>query len=359
MVSGSIVDTAVYGPTYYESLPNGMTRFFYDDNYYLADKYCQFKAIERVGNYHFQQQTFVGPFTDFNNHGKVILRGNYHDGKKDGEFRAYHPNGQLKWEVSYMQDIPLDTGKFYYPDGKPLLELVYNGQEILIYNFWDDRGRQRVDRGNGRYELAVKADGYNEFGYIRYNRKGKVVEGRPHGHWVIEYIFDNNKKANAGHEDYRNGQFTMGYDAVSDEFFHDKPKYGLIPFDVFVRAEFLVGKSCTIDEYTGFTGYLGEHLEKWFAGKMADAQEPQQIEFVIFVSKKGVPKKVEAITTFADKVMASALLHAFRSIRFWFPSYADGAYIDDRFTVTAEVFPDVIERKLRFFGVDIKREKGI
>ena len=352
-------DTVIHEPVYYEPAAQGMTRFFYDDNYYLADGECQFKAIERVVNYDFQQQIFIGAFTDFNNQGRVILRGNYRDGKKDGEFKAYHPNGQLKWEVSYVQDIPRGTWKFYYPDGKPLLELEYDEKEMLIYNFWDNRGRQRVERGNGRYELAVKADGYNEFGYVRYNRKGRVVQGRPHGDWMIEYIFDNNKKVGAGHEHYQNGRFVTGYEAFKDEIFDEKPRYSLVPFDVFIRAEYMIGKLCSIDEYSGFNGYLGEHLEEWFDGTVFEAAEPLKIEFAISVSTTGEPKKVEAIATFADKVLASSLLNAMRWVNFWFPSYADGAYIDDTLTVTAEVFPDIVERKPRFFDIQIRREEGL
>lgn len=352
-------DTVSYEPVYYEPVAQGMMRFFYDDNYYLADSECQFKAIERVANYDFQQQIFIGAFTDFNNQGRVILRGNYRDGKKDGEFRAYHPNGQLKWEVSFVQDVPYGTWKFYYPDGKPLLELVYDAQEMLIYNFWDNKGRQRVERGSGRYEFAVKADGYNEFGYVRYNRKGRVVQGRPHGDWTIEYIFDDNKKVGAGHEHYRNGKFIRGYDAFKDEFFDEKPRYSLVPFDVFIRAEAMIGKLCSIDEYSGFTGYLGEHLEEWFEGAVSEAPDPLKIEFAISVSKTGEPKKVEPVTTFADNVLASSLLNAIRWVNFWFPSYADGSYIDDTLTVTAEVFPDVVERKLRFFDIQIHREEGL
>lgn len=353
------VDTTITDvPTYYEVVSNGMTRFFYDDNYYLTDKYCQFKTTERVGNYDFSKQAFIGEFTDFDNQGRARLRGNYLDGKKNGEFKAYHPNGQLKWEVSYVQDVPHGTWKFYYPDGKPMLELAYDGLSMLIYNYWDNRGRARVERGSGRYELAVNADGYNEFGYVRYIRKGRVAQGRPHGDWTIEYVFDNGKKSNAGHEHYQHGRFIHGYDAFKDEFFEDVPRYNLVPFDVFVRAEYLISKACTIDEYTGFVGYLGEHLEKWFAGAVEKVPEPQNIAFLVTLSKTGEPRKVAAIDSFEDGALASSLLAAFREVRFWFPSYADGTYIDDELIVTAEVFPDVIERKLRFFDVRIKRKQG-
>ncbi len=353
------LDTVPKSSVYFENAPNGQTRFFYDDHYFLADKYCQFKAIERVAQYDFQQRMFVGTFTDFNPIGRPVLRGNYRSGKKDGKFTAYHPNGQLKWEGAYMQDVPDGQWKYYYPDGKPLLEVEYDYEGVKIRNFWDRRGRQRVTNGNGRYEFAVEVDGYNEFGYVQYNRKGKVVEGRPDGNWIIEYVFGDGKKEGAGHELYQHGRFIRGYETYKDEEFFDRPRYRLLPVDFFTRAEALIGKECSIDEYAGFTGYLSEHLEDWFEGELDEMPEPLNIKFTIVVTKTGKPEKIEMDTTFARKRYADLLMEGIQWVDFWFPSFADNAYINDTLTVTMDVFPDVTERKLRFFDVKIQREKGI
>ncbi|SEL79444.1 toxin-antitoxin system YwqK family antitoxin [Parapedobacter koreensis] len=352
-------DTVPAKPIYYEKAPHGMTRFFYDDHYFLADKDCQFKAIERVAAYDFEAQVFVGEFTDFNNWGRAILRGNYRNGKKDGAFKAYHPNGQLKWEVSYMQDRPRGLWKYYYPDGKPLLEVMYDDEKVLIRNFWDQRGRQRVVDGNGRYDFAIDTDGYNPFGYMRYSRKGKVVDGFPDGVWTITYLFEDGNTEGAGHELYQKGRFIRGYETYEDREFHDAPKYGILPTSFFVRADLMIGKGCTIDEYSGFTNYLSEHLEEWFDGELDEMPDPVQIEFSIVVRKNGAPERAEMEATFGQKQYADLLLAGLSWVSFWFPSYADGAYIDDKLTVTMEAFPDAAERKLRFYNVTIQREKGI
>src|SRR5690606_19636939 len=246
-------DTAANMPQCYERGANDLIRLFYDDHYYLVDKDCEFRASERVGRYDFQQQLFIGEFADFDNQGRKILEGHYIDGKKQGDFKAYHPNGQLKWQLTYSNGAPVGSLHLFYPDGKPLLEVSYADDGMRILNFWDKRGRQRVTDGKGRYEFSVIADGYNEFGYIRYNRKGKVVDGRPHGTWTIEYVFDDGKEMNAGYEFYNKGQFVQGYEAYTDETFFDTPRYHLVPVDFSNGSEAMIVKGCTIDEYNGST----------------------------------------------------------------------------------------------------------
>src|SRR3546814_10732483 len=80
-------------------------------------------------------------------------------------------------------------------------------RSVRILNFWDRRGRQRVTDGDGRYEFSVAADSYNEFGYKRYIRTGRVVDGRPHGNWIIEFLFGDGKEKSAGYE-YRSEEHT-------------------------------------------------------------------------------------------------------------------------------------------------------
>lgn len=351
-------DTAAHAPVFYESALRGQTRFFYDDHYFLADKTCPFKAIERVGTYDFRERMFTGPVIDFNLAGRVILRGNYRNGEKEGTFTAYHSNGQVKWEGAYAHDAPQGTWKYFYPDGKPLLEVKYGDEGVTIIHFWDRRGRQRVTDGKGTYEFAIEADGYNEYGYVRYNRKGKVVDGKPDGVWIIEYVFGDGKKEGAGHEVYEQGRFVRGYESYTDESFFDAPRYGVLPIAFFPRGEALISKECSIDEYSGFTGYLSNHLEEWFEGEADEPIDPQSIRFTVEVDRNGEPGRIVIDSTFSRKRYADLLLEGVRNIGFWFPSFTDGTFINDTLTVTMEAFPDVIGNNVRFFDVKIRREKG-
>lgn len=353
------LDTATNAPVFYERGGDDTIRLFYDDRYYLVDKHCEFRAIERMGRYDFQRQVFIGEFTDFDNQGRKILEGRYIDGKKHGDFKAYHPNGQLKWQLIYSNGVPVGSLNLFYPDGSSLLEVSYADGGMRILNFWDRRGRQRVTDGKGRYEFPVMADGYNEFGYIRYNRKGRVVDGHPHGSWAIEYVFADGKKRDAGYESYNKGHFVQGYEVYTDETFFEAPRYHLLPIDFFKGAEAMIVKGCTIDEYTGFTGFLAEYLSEWFDNGLDEMPDPVNIEFKVTVRDNGMPRGVVMNATFDTKRYADLLLQALDGVAYWLPSYNAGKYIDDTLTVTMEAFPDAGCQKMRFHAVTIRREKGI
>lgn len=352
------IDTVGRKLIFHERERGDTVRFFYDAHYYLVDRDCEFRSIERVAPYDFQQQAFVGEFADFDHNGRLILEGNYLEGKRHGDFNAYHPNGVLKWQATYIRGTLQGPLNFYYPDGKPLLEISFTDGGARIVNFWDRRGERRVTNGEGRYEFAVEAEGYNEFGYTRYIRKGKVVDGRPHGNWTIKYLFGDGKEKSAGYEYYNKGRFVQGYEAYTDEEFSDAPRYSLVPIDFSSRAEAMIAKTCTVDDYTGFTGFLAVYLSEWFEGISGRPIEPTKIEFAVVVKASGEPRGLKMKSSFDEKQYADLLLEALAGVDYWLPSYFDGGYIEDTLTVTMEAFPEPDNQHLQFFDVKIKREKG-
>src|SRR5690606_22955228 len=237
-------------------------------------------------------------------------------------------------------------------------EVAFGADGATIRNFWDARGRHRVVDGNGRYEFEVEADGYNEYGYVRYNRRGKVVDGRPEGNWIVEYVFEDGERTGAGHEYYKRGRFIRGYEAYTDEAFADAPRYRLLPLDVFDRAPLMISKSCTIDEYSGFSFFLAERLDAWFKNDLQGLVEPQPIEFRILVDENGEPRHIEARRTFTDKRAASGLLAALHTVDFWFPSFAGGQYVEDTMTLTADVALNTADKSIHIVNIRMDSENG-
>ena len=174
-------------PLYFEDAPNAMKRFFFDENYYLVDKDCEFKAIERVSDFDNKTNKFEGLFKDFDRNGRVILSGQYQNGKKHGEFKAYHPNGVLKWESTFIDDIAIGPWEYYYPDGKPMLFITLGPSSFRINQYWDRKGQQLVKDGEGTYDINLPIIGFTEHGYTKFNRRGAIKNGLPDGLWYISF----------------------------------------------------------------------------------------------------------------------------------------------------------------------------
>src|SRR5690606_13378933 len=147
-------------------------------------------------------------------------------------------------------------------------------------------------------------------GYSRYNRKGKVVDGHTNGYWANKNIIGDGKEKSAGYEYYNKGRFVQGYEAYTDEEFFDAPRYSLVPVDFSSRADAMVAKSCTIDDYTGFTGFLATYLSDWFEGALDDSIDPVKIEFTVTVRATGEPKGIKMKSSIDKKQYADLLLQA-------------------------------------------------
>jgi|SRR5690606_24521947 len=342
---------------YHEPTNDGNYRFYFDDRYYLADRDCEFVSIERDGKYDWRSRIWDGAFADYTSAGRPLLTGRYANGKKQGQFRAFHINGALKWEGSFDNDMPVGDWKFYYPDGRPLCVAEYRADGLYLREYWDRRGRQAVENGNGRYEVTIKLDGYQEHGYEYVRRRGRVADGRPHGRWTHQYLWDGKIADDAGFEQFANGALLRGYDSYTDERYTDSSRLPLLPLEPFARAELLVGKPCSIDAYTDFLAYLRRHLEACFEGYDGEVVA-QTIEYDIAIDRSGTPRNIQPVRTFPRKSQENDLNWAFQIVPFWFPSYVDGEYVADTLAVTASVFPDIKAQKLRFFDVAIAREKG-
>jgi len=189
------------------------------------------------------------------------------------------------------------------------------------------------------------------------------VDGYPHGNWTISYLFGDGKERNAGYEYYFKGRFVNGYERYTDEEFFDTPRYDLLPADFSIRADAMIAKTCTIDDHTGFSGFLATYLSDWFKGMVGDpinpkSVDPIKIEFAVTVKATGEPSAVKIKSSFDSKRYADLLLDALNGVGYWHPSYADGRYIEDTLTVTMEVFPSLNDNEMGFYGVTVKREKG-
>lgn len=354
-------DSTEIKPIYFEQLTDGTTQFYFDEHYFLVDKFCQFKSIERVGKYNISIKSFDGPFTDYNNDGKVILTGNYFQGKKEGVFTAYFANGQIKWTTTFKNGKAEGVSRYNYPDGLPMLEILYKEEGAFVQNYWDTKRRQRVKDGNGKYEFSVKAEGYNEYGYTFTDYQGNIKSGKPDGNWNIFLVYPKNERDYAGYERFEEGVFKGGYDEITGVPYKNGSRIQIGPSLFFLQAEGMVSKNCTIDENQDFSMFMMKKLEAAFA--IYDSRGlltgPAKLEIKASVDKTGSLRELEIVKGLAEKDGDKIMANALQNISYWIPSYGETDYIDDVFNITVDAMVDEESGRLRFYNLQIQREKGI
>ncbi|QBQ39672.1 toxin-antitoxin system YwqK family antitoxin [Sphingobacterium psychroaquaticum] len=341
---------------FFENASNGLVRFHFDKHYYLVDKNCPFKSIERLSQFIVSKNVFHGEFKDFDPNGRLVLTGTYIEGIKEGNFKAYHPNGQLKWEMTFKDNFPIGDANYYYPDGKPMLTLNYSNGKYRIVSFWDSLGRQRVEQGNGNYEFKMPFDFYNEYGYPFYERRGKLKNGLPTGYWITNVMDEKNRRTLFTEETYdSNGRLTSAYNLFLDDDYTSPITW--VPTEYFPIAESLTYKQCNFDDFSGFNAYLSAKLEEAFNSIPTPQAESDDFTYTIRLDKEGIPQMLKVEKELKDSKLNQYLEQVLKRIPFYFPSLdANGAPIEDKLTISGKMMLTT-SGKLNFHSISIKREK--
>ncbi|WP_166332793.1 toxin-antitoxin system YwqK family antitoxin [Sphingobacterium chungjuense] len=317
---------------FFERINADEVHFFYDQNYFLVDKNCEFKSIERHAGFDRSTNKFDGKFADYTVDGTLLLTGSYTQGAKNGSFIAYHPNRQIKWEVTFKDNQPEGFWNYFYPDGKPYLSVSFSDSTTRIVSQWDRRGKLGVKLGDGRYEFLNPIDGFSEYGFGFYSMSGRIKDGLPNGAWTIHFENPEAKqKEFAAEEYYRDGVLIRGYDAFKDAEY-TTPTYGILPYDNFYRAETLLFKQCTYDDFTGFTVYLAEYLRNSFQLVQLENPTTTDFAFEVRLRKDGTPRGIKIVKPLPDEINDS-FRKVIESIPYYVPSFKLGEYIDDTITV--------------------------
>lgn len=352
-------------PTFFEKAPNDFIRFFLNKDYYLVDKNCEFKFIERVAKFDIASNKFNGAFKDFDPNGKMILSGNYVDGKKEGIFEAYYPNGAPKWKITFKSNVPIDTISYFYPDGKPLLTLQVFNQNIYIKHYWNKLGQQKVINGEGYMNISLPIIGFTEHGFSRYATKGKVKDGLQEGLWYTSFVQEDRKPKETPLmvSAYENGVLR---NREIDEFFEpmliDFNSFSFIPQDLFTNAELLQSKGCSFDEFTGFNSYIAQKFMQYlksFKFNALNIHGDTGLSYKIRVNKKGIPYSPTLLETSRELSSKEKMIfnQMINQIPYYLPSYAEGKPIDDVLVISLAI--GINGDEIQIYPVQIKREKGL
>lgn len=73
--------------------------------------------------------------------GKLAFERGYKNGKKDGVWKEYYPNGILKYDGAYKDNMPDGEWKFYFESGKiKSIENYQNGKQHGVFIVYDEEG---------------------------------------------------------------------------------------------------------------------------------------------------------------------------------------------------------------------------
>lgn len=127
-----------------------------------------------------------GKFEQFRADGKTLeIEGTMKDGKRDGEWKYYHPNGKLQSEGTCKEDKKHGWWKAYDTNGNVTLEAEYEEDE--------QSGMQRVWKNGELWSEGKLVKGVKEGHWIEHKgigsengrAEGPYVKGKKHGEWKM------------------------------------------------------------------------------------------------------------------------------------------------------------------------------
>ena len=173
--------------------------FYYNERWHMVKPICA--TTFRISRLDTVTLNFTGAFVEYYTHDSTIaLEGTYSNGKKEGNFKIYYPNGQLEQSGNYTNDKKSGIWEYFYEDGRRRQILDFQDNEILIKEFWNEEGKKLVESGNGEFFTYESSEKFKK-------TTGEVLNGRKNGTWK-NTIVSRNMTTNI--EKYKEGKFVSG-----------------------------------------------------------------------------------------------------------------------------------------------------
>lgn len=174
--------------------------FYYNEGWQLVRPTCA--IYYRISRVDAASGNFTGHFTDYlSADSTTVVEGNYSNGRKEGKFNFYFANGQLSETGEYRNDKKDGIWDYYYENGTKRQTLDFKSNEVLVNEFWNEKGEKRVVSGNGDWYRFDSAEKFLKI-------SGEILHGRRNGTWKIEMTFAQGDITNV--EKYKDGKFVSG-----------------------------------------------------------------------------------------------------------------------------------------------------
>ncbi len=335
---------------------DGYIHLYFDQQYFLVDQDCPFKSYTRVIKYNQENGGYNSFFTDYDTQNQPSLTGTYKNGQKEGLFKQFYPTGIVKMEGAFENNLPVGIWNYYYPSGNIWIKIKMMKTEVFMVDYWDDRGNQKVQDGNGNFKLITETFDYNEFGYTGLLCQGKIKNGKPVGVWSNSLVYPKGAPELIGNELFVDTGFVGSNYYFPENTPENISLIKVIPNSQFINADILQNKNCTVDDIKGFNIYLQNYLNKNLPMIWTFGQTPDTFKCVVKVNEKGQSTDVILGDDILEK-FSKSLKFSLERVPFWIPSYKGGNTIEDEFEI---IFTKIIDDTdhISFGYPAIKRKNG-
>jgi antitoxin component YwqK of YwqJK toxin-antitoxin module len=157
--------------SYKNGIPVGVFKYYYEENgkikIILKHKGDGLNAYAEV----------------LNENGVKVSEGNYKSEKKDGEWKYFHPNGNLSIKETWKDGKKNGITYKYYPNGNVLEQFEY--KDDVKNGIWKQFFSDGVIKADGVYingKLNGKARFYHPNGKVEF--EGEYIEDFKEGDWI-------------------------------------------------------------------------------------------------------------------------------------------------------------------------------
>jgi antitoxin component YwqK of YwqJK toxin-antitoxin module len=115
-----------------------------------------------------------GIWTFFFERGNVCKEINYSEGMENGIWKMWHENGNLYIEQNKIDGKSVGYWKEYYESGATKEIGIYDNNEYIPIDFWDESGNQLLKEGTGKKIERFGSLGLDVFEH--YFENGKFIK---------------------------------------------------------------------------------------------------------------------------------------------------------------------------------------
>ena len=195
---------------------------FYKQRWQICEKPMAF--YYRIGTLAIDSFWFyTGNVKDYSMEHVLIMEGAYtEDGYKNGEFRYYYPEGNLKLKAFYQRDAAIGTWEWYYPNDstEAVINFDEGEQNFRFVSYRNSKGNLTLINGNGKFEWQTGAAADNGANYFV---NGSFNNGLRVGTWRYSHENFERRSVLIFTEKYdETGKFKKA--AVTSGLYGDNPK---------------------------------------------------------------------------------------------------------------------------------------